>query len=385
MMASPPARLLIVDDDVSILQTLSALLKDDYHVSVAKSATLALKQIQSQQPPNLILMDVMMPQISGIEMCRQLQADPQTRDIPVIFITSLSTAQDESEALEAGAVDFITKPISPANVRLRVGLHIQLQQQRAALAEKNQSLESEREQISQILEKMHSRYTPDTSRLTYVSESVERNSGDIVLALNTPRGYYCLVGDFTGHGLPAAVGGPALARVFMDSIQRACFSPSQLLQQLNYELFCLLPANVFLCAVFVYLDPLSRTASVWNAGLPPQFILGNGITPIESTSPPLGISIETTPLTPSVQLSLNREQQLFLYTDGLAEITPPDSVEMFGEERIKTWLNEHDTHTERHLNDLLSQALDYRNGPIDDDITLACLSLEPLGRVSPRL
>jgi putative two-component system response regulator len=98
-------------------------------VRVATSGEKALKIVYSDNPPDLILLDIMMPGLSGLEICRRLKANPDRRRIPIIFVTAMSSTEDERRGLEIGAVDYITKPISPPIVRARVRTHLALYDQ----------------------------------------------------------------------------------------------------------------------------------------------------------------------------------------------------------------------------------------------------------------
>ena len=117
--------ILAVDDEASNLQLLRHILQDHYRLLFAKDAARAL-ELARQETPNLILMDVMMPGMTGYEACRILKADPATAAIPVIFATALNDPDDEVTGFEAGAVDYITKPLSPPIVRARVRTHLSL-------------------------------------------------------------------------------------------------------------------------------------------------------------------------------------------------------------------------------------------------------------------
>lgn len=121
------ARLLIVDDEPTNLKVMQQVLGEDYRLSFAKSGSAALDIVRSQ-PPNLILLDVMMPHMSGFDVCKELKSDQHTQHIPVIFVTALSDDHDEYQGFELGAVDYITKPITPALVRARVKTHLSLVQ-----------------------------------------------------------------------------------------------------------------------------------------------------------------------------------------------------------------------------------------------------------------
>ncbi|MDF1790499.1 MAG: two-component system response regulator [Thalassobaculaceae bacterium] len=134
---------LVVDDTPDNLSLMSGLLKDTYRVRVANSGERALAIASSASRPDLILLDIMMPVMDGYEVCRRLKADPNCRDIPVVFLTARTDQIDEQLGLELGAVDYITKPISPPIVIARVRNHLQLKQANDALRGQNAFLEEE--------------------------------------------------------------------------------------------------------------------------------------------------------------------------------------------------------------------------------------------------
>lgn len=119
------AKILIVDDEPLNLKVLKQVLQDNYRLSFAKNGMDALELVKKEKP-GLILLDVMMPGMTGFEVCRQLKSDPETNTIPVIFVTALAEEADESEGFAVGGVDYINKPISPALVRARVKTHLSL-------------------------------------------------------------------------------------------------------------------------------------------------------------------------------------------------------------------------------------------------------------------
>jgi signal transduction histidine kinase len=135
--------LLVVDDTPDNLTLMSNLLRDDYKVKLANSGEKALKIAMADSPPDLILLDILMPGMNGYEVCQRLKGDPKTMDIPVIFITGKSDAADERKGLELGASDYITKPISPAIVLARVKVHLSLKAVSDFLRDKNEFLELE--------------------------------------------------------------------------------------------------------------------------------------------------------------------------------------------------------------------------------------------------
>ncbi|MYN45615.1 response regulator [Pseudoduganella sp. FT93W] len=124
-MSNSLPNLLLVDDEPTNLQVLRNILQDSYRLQFARNGQKAL-ELAEQEQPDLILLDVMMPGMTGLEVCRSLKQQASTSKIPVIFVTALSDADDEAIGFAAGAVDYISKPVSPAVVKARVKTHLSL-------------------------------------------------------------------------------------------------------------------------------------------------------------------------------------------------------------------------------------------------------------------
>ena len=125
--------ILIVDDVPTNIKMLGKSLQDEFTVTVATSGEECLRQVGKQPQPDLVLLDVLMPEMDGFEVCRRIKADDQTAGIPVIFLTSMDDQVNEEEGLKAGAVDYIVKPFSPAIVKARINIHLELRQHREFL------------------------------------------------------------------------------------------------------------------------------------------------------------------------------------------------------------------------------------------------------------
>ena len=126
-------KVLLVDDTAANLQVLRQTLDGcGYRLLIARDGQTALS-IAEKTLPDLILLDIMMPEVDGYEVCRRLKSGESTRHIPVIFLTALADAEDEARGLALGAVDYITKPINPDMVRARVGNHLELKRYRDSL------------------------------------------------------------------------------------------------------------------------------------------------------------------------------------------------------------------------------------------------------------
>ena len=144
--------ILIVDDQPENISLLVEVLQDMYSLQVARDGPTALARAGSDTPPDIILLDVMMPEMDGYEVCRRLKAEAATCDIPIIFITALNDPEDESRGFRLGASDFISKPISPAVVQVRVQAHLQLKRAKEMLQRQNEVLEERvRERTAEVI------------------------------------------------------------------------------------------------------------------------------------------------------------------------------------------------------------------------------------------
>lgn len=148
------AKILVVDDTPMNREFMSELLQDVYDVELAADGFRALQIARSAAPPDLILLDIMMPGIDGYQVCHQLKTDPKTAHIPVIFLTAMSDIHEEEKGLSLGAADYITKPISPPLVLARIKTSLTLKAAADFLRDKNAYLEQEvahrTEQLSEI-------------------------------------------------------------------------------------------------------------------------------------------------------------------------------------------------------------------------------------------
>ncbi|RZI81260.1 MAG: response regulator [Rubrivivax sp.] len=166
--------ILVADDSPQNIELLSRVLGQEYRIKVATSGEKALKIAYSDEPPDLILLDIMMPDLSGLEVCQRIKSNPDRRRIPIIFVTAMTTVEDESLGLAMGAADYISKPISPALVQARV---------RTQLALYDQSRELERMVAQRTAELMATRQQL-IRRLGRVAEFKDNETGNHVVRLS---------------------------------------------------------------------------------------------------------------------------------------------------------------------------------------------------------
>lgn len=341
MSAAAPT-ILVVDDAAENLDVLRGLLQQRYVVRAAISGELALRLALIEPVPDLILLDVMMPQMDGYEVCRRLKANPLTRDIPVIFVTAMGHSEHELQGLELGAVDYLTKPVVPAIVQARVETHLALgdalRRLKRALHEieaRNLSLRDEKELLEDIVMRMQSACPFDARGIRHIQRSLERACGDIVLSACRPDGaQHVLVGDFSGHGLAAAFAGPLVSSIFYSRTADG-HELGSILAELNRTLCEHLPAQIYMTASAVELPPERAQVHVWNYGMQPVLYLGcdQDIARVKSCGLPLGISVSSEHGEPHVRLAASPMMRIYQYSDGITEAASP-GYEQFGEERL---------------------------------------------------
>ena len=194
------------------IKVLHNLLRENYALSVATSGAAALEIAFSEDRPDLVLLDVMMPEMDGYEVCRRLKADPRTRDVPVIFVTAMSEVEDEAKGFGLGAVDYITKPIRPPIVEARVATHVELARNRETLTQQNADMRGDLALAAKVQEEVfYPRSCRDFPGLDLAGWMRPSHSvgGDY---LDFPsdaefggRGLGVVVGDISGHGPAAAL------------------------------------------------------------------------------------------------------------------------------------------------------------------------------------
>ncbi|MBF0421443.1 MAG: response regulator [Magnetococcales bacterium] len=335
LMTIEPVRrqVLVVDDDAQSIRLLLEVLHPlDLEIMVATDGHTAL-EITAQHIPDLVLLDIMMPDLSGYDVCQAIKTNVETRDIPVIFISAMSATEDESTGLKLGAVDYITKPFQFEIVRSRVQTHLELRAAYQELARINQNLMEERRLIERVLANTREAELLDHRYLSTHVAPKQEAMGDILLAAFRPDGaQHVMLGDFTGHGLTAAIGGPLVADLFYARTARN--EPMEILvDEINAKLFRILPEGMFMAAIFVEISPDRRKCSLWNCGMREAFLFRSGVCQerLSSTHFPRGLMRISE--RPGVDLELRTDDKLYLYSDGFVEEMDVEK-HMFGTERL---------------------------------------------------
>jgi serine phosphatase RsbU (regulator of sigma subunit) len=378
------SRILVVDDTPANIKILADLLRKDYLLSVATSGADALEFAGSEDQPDLVLLDVMMPEMDGYEVCRRLKADPKTQDVPVIFVTAMSEVEDETRGFSLGAVDYITKPIRPPIVRARVAAHLELALARRTLAAQNQILRESLAMAAQVQRSLLPKAPPPLPGLEVAGR---------MIACDAVGGDYLdfLTGEeFAGHGFGAAVGdvaghGPAAALLM--TAARACLrmralrpgSLAEIVTDLNRCLVADL-GDVGRFMTFYLLEVRPDAVSWVSAGHEPALLVDPGsrtVADLKGDGPPLGIDSD---ITFREHHAPFREpgQVVALSTDGITEAWN-DSGEKFGRQRLKQSLLQHASQPATTiLEGVMREVSDFRGlAPQRDDLTLVVLKRTP--------
>jgi sigma-B regulation protein RsbU (phosphoserine phosphatase) len=320
-------KILLVDDNATNLQVLFQTLDGrGYNLLVAKNGQTALSIVR-KATPNLILLDIMMPEMDGYEVCRRLKDDPATRDIPVIFLSALGDTKDKVQGLDLGAVDYITKPFQPEEVIARVHTHLTIYRLKREVQQQRDELEHELQVVAQEQRSLLPNRLPQIKGLKLAAyyETSRYAGGDYYDILRLPDNRWgFMMADAAGHSTQAAVL-MAITCTLLRSCPEPPVEPGKVLRDVNKHL-CDLTNKSFMTALYIVYDPHSHGLRIARAGHPPPLlyrpasceaveIACKGVYPL---------AIEPYDEVPVTEAQLQPGDHLMLYTDGVTERFNPD-------------------------------------------------------------
>ncbi len=328
-------RVLLVDDAKANLDILVEGLKSDHKLSLALNGETAL-QIAARTPPDLVLLDIVMPGLDGYEVCRRLRRMPETAEVPIMFLSSLEEVQNKTRGFEAGANDYLTKPFEMLEVKARVRSLLKAKAYSDAVKEQMASeLRIAREiQMGMLPHDFAAVEQAYGLRFGAVLEPAREVGGDLYgVCAAGPDRLVVVLGDVSGKGIPASmfmVRAISLARW----LSREVAQPERILARLNDELAVDNPYGMFvtfLCAVYeprpgrLTLANAGHCRPVWlPAGEPPRWAVRNLGTALGFEP---GIDFERT------ELTLKDGDALILYSDGVTEAFNR-AEECYGDQRL---------------------------------------------------
>ncbi len=328
-------RVLLVDDAKANLDILIEGLKSDHKLSLALNGEMAL-QVAARMPPDLVLLDIMMPGMDGYEVCRRLRQMPETAEVPIMFLSSLEEVQNKTRGFEAGANDYLTKPFEMLEVKARVRSLLKAKAYSDAVKEQMASeLRVAREiQMGVLPHDLAGVERAYGVGFGAVLEPAREVGGDLYgVCAAGPERLAVFVGDVSGKGIPASmfmIRAISLARL----LAREIASPERMLARLNDELAADNPSGMFvtfLCAVF---EPASGRLTLSNAGHCRPVLLPVGGPPRWAV-PNLGTGLGFEPGLEfdRTEVTLRKGDALILYSDGVSEAFNQQE-ECYGNERL---------------------------------------------------
>ena len=366
--------LLLVDDNPTNLQVLYQTLETTgCKLLVAKNGETALS-IAQKASPDLILLDIMMPGIDGFEVCRRLKDNPDTANIPVIFLSALTDTKDKVQGLQLGAVDYVSKPFQPDEVIARVNTHLTIHRLKREVEQKKDALEDELEAASDVQRRLLPKNLPEIAglKLAVHYETSLYAGGDYYdIAQMADNQWGFLVADAEGHSAPAAVM-MAMTCALFRSYPQPPAEPGELLFFLNQHL-CKVADPSFVTALYIVYDADSHRLKIARAGHPPPMIYRSAEK--KAIEYPCGgvfpLGIDPYEQVPVTEAELQPGDRILMYTDGITERFSMDG-KTYGEERLLRQLEgDGDPQPRELLAAIMKDVDDFANGrPADDDQAL---------------
>ena len=334
-------RVLIVDDVKANVDILVEALRGEYKLAVALGGQQAIDAVH-RSPPDLVLLDIVMPDIDGYEICRRLRAAEATRELPIMFLSSLEDVKDKARGFELGANDYLTKPFEVLEVKARVRSLLKAKAYADAVkAAAERDLRIAREiQMGLLPANIPAQIQGTGLDVHAVLEPARQVGGDLfeVLRLSENR-VLVAVGDVSGKGIPAALF-MAVTMTILRSMARQGHAPEEILRLLNDELLEQNPRGMFVTLQLMVFDPIRRTVTCASAGHHGAACVGPGQSPcltFTSSGRVLGL-MPAEPIT-SEMLELKPGETFVLFTDGVTEAFDANG-ELFGDERLLAYLLE---------------------------------------------
>jgi sigma-B regulation protein RsbU (phosphoserine phosphatase) len=329
------SRILIVDDAKTNVDVLVEALRGDYKLSVALDGSAALRSVE-KSAPDLVLLDIVMPGIDGYEVCRQLRAHESTRELPVMFLSSLEDVKNKTQGFEVGGNDYLTKPFEVLEVKARVRSLLKAKAYADAIREAMaRDLRIAREIQMGILPADPGAAIKGTGLEVHAFiEPARQVGGDLyeVLRASGDRVVVAL-GDVSGKGIPAALF-MAVTVTILRTLARQIVEPDEILRRLNDELAQQNPRGMFVTIQCLVFDLAARRVSCAGAGHHCLALLSAGRAPrlaFPSSGRPAGLMPDN-----SIEretLALAPGDMFVLFSDGVSEAMNPDE-DFYGEERL---------------------------------------------------
>ncbi len=388
---TPPANILVVDDVAANLQVLTGMLKDrGYKARPVPSGKLALIAARKERP-DLILLDINMPEMNGYEVCQHLKADPDLQGIPVIFISALSDNLDKVRAFSTGGVDYLTKPFQMEELHARVETHLKLRRLQVELEASNARLAQANQRMSRDLRaaaKIQASFLPSQSpsipgfACTWIYQPCDELAGDGLNFVPLGGGRFGLyILDVSGHGVASALLAVTISRLLSAPGEPASIldrPPAAVADHLNRFFPFDDGTEQFATLVYGVLDTKSGDFRYVSAGHPGPIHLPVGRDPMILPSAGFPIGLADAPYVEHV-IKLHPGDHLYLNSDGISEAMNP-AGHLFGDPRLLATIADSRDLPLRASVDHLMAAITAWHGTAKAHDDLSVLAIEMLAR-----
>lgn len=383
-------RILIADDQELNRMLLSRLVTQLGHTAILAANGREALQLYETAHPDLVLMDIMMPEMNGLDAIMAIRALPHTLWVPIVVLSALSEQEDIIRGLKAGADDYITKPlqIDVLHAKLRnfersIAAQCQLEAQNTELRRYHFASEDEKRIASHLMQSLIDADRLNIPGLQWWLRPADAFSGDVMAAATTPAGiHHLMLADGTGHGLPAALAAQPLPEIFYAMTAHG-HTIGNIAQEMNRRISRLLPIDRFFAATLVAIDQREQSIEVWNGGSPGVLLLdpdGKPAHVFTSHHLPLGIIRDRDCSAETERLPYQPQQQLMLMSDGFLD-TCVEQAHIDGMQRLLALAAQH-APSERlaAIQAYVGTRLDVQ--PAQDDLSLMIVDLGQL--MAPR-
>lgn len=332
------SKVLVAEDHPMSRRMLEAFLRVKYSVVTAASGKEAVEVCRNEKP-DLVLLDVEMPDLDGFGTLEILKRGIIDEAVPVIFLTARDDPESKERGLEAGAVDYITKPYDKQELSIKVKNHLALYEARKEIEKRNSIMAREMETASQLQSLLLPQEHPKTEKLHFSSfyRPYSAAGGDFYDFISvTPSKLGFVQVDVSGHGVASAMIG-AMFKMAFQSFARGKESPGELLSMINDEMFRVLPDSDFLTVFYGIIDTESLELIFTNAGHPRPILLRASCGEIEELSIG-GMLVGAFPGAEYEEgiVKLASKDRLLVFTDGVTEVFADNDLDKsYGEERLK--------------------------------------------------
>lgn len=367
-------KVLVIDDYKIIISLIEKLLGKEFEVFSAMNGKEGIK-IAEELLPDLILLDIDMPDLSGFDVIKILKEKNSTKDIPVIFLTGRNKAEDIIKGLELGGVDYINKPFNFKELKLRVNTHIKLKKYQDIL--KNRAIEIEKEiKMAKAIQSKILPSSPPNEKISFLYKPMYMIGGDFFDIIKIRDNVFgVFISDVSGHGIPAAFITSMIKSFIKES--KDINNPANLLSFINDRMVDLSAGN-FITAFYGVFDFYKKSIEFSNAGHPAPILLNESVTVLDIKNNGLPLGIYSSDVLEKMgksyyNNSLKINSKIILYTDGLLEAV--STVGEIFEDRLFNLLSQCKNMGSKNIIDFIYKGLvEFRSSEnFDDDICILAI------------